>query len=449
MRSGRSLLILAVLFGGLLAYIYFVDAKKPLASEAENKREKVFASLEADKIDEVEIKTASADTRLKKGAAGWDIVAPEALKADESETSGITSSLTSLEQQRVVEENASDLKQYGLAEPKIDVAFKKTGDKDFTHLLIGDKTPTAGDMYAKLGNSAKVFLVPGYLENTFNRSTFDLREKTALKFDRDKVDSLAITSPNGEIQLARDGSTWNVTKPLATKGEYATIEGLIGRLQSAQMKAITAKDAPDLKTYGLDKPDASVSLGAGSSRATLIFGKATPENNGTVYAKDAARPEVFTVEAALVDDLKKPASEYRRKDVFDFRAFNATRLELTRDNVTTAFEKVKGDGKDTQDKWKQVLPAPRDVDQAKMDTLLNKLSNLRAQSFADAKTKTGTDAPALTVYAKYNDNKNEERVLFGKAGTDVYAARKDDTGGAAKVDGNEFDEAIKALDALK
>lgn len=448
MRSGRSLLILAVLFGGLVAYIYFVDTKKPLASESENKKAKVFASLEADKIEELQIKTTSGEARVKKGAAGWDLVAPETLKADESEVSGMTSSLSSLEEQRTVEDNAGDLKQYGLAEPKIDVGFRKATDKEFTHLQIGDKTPTGGDLYAKLGGSNKIFLIPAYLENTFNRSPFDLREKTALKFDRDKVDAVVIANASGEIQLARSASNWNISKPVASKGEYSAIEGLIGRLQSAQMKSIAAKDAADLKTYGLDKPEATVTVGAGSSRATLMIGKATPENNAMVYAKDAARPEVFTVESALADELKKPATEYRRKDIFEFRSFNANRVEITREHVTVAFEKVKGEGKDAQDKWKQVLPTSRDVDQTKMDALLTKLSNLRAQSFADAKTKTGTESPVLTVFAKYDEGKSEERLIFGKVGSDVYAARKDESG-AAKVDSTEFDEAIKALDALK
>lgn len=447
MRSVRSLLVLALIGAGLGAYIYFVDLKKPLASEAENKKPKVFA-VEADKIEELQVTTASGEARLKKTAGGWDLVAPEALKADETEASGIASGLSTLEEQRMVDENAPDLAQYGLAPPKVDIAFKKSGDADFTHLQIGDKTPTGGDLYAKASGSNKVFLIPGYLENTFNRSPFDLREKTVLRFDRDKVDRVTIANPTGEIQLARGGSTWAVAKPVAARAEYASIEGLIGRLQSAQMKSIAAKEAADLKQYGLDKPAATVTVGAGSSRATLMIGKATPENSGMVYAKDAARPEVFTVEGALADDLKKPATEYRRKDVFDFRAFNATRVEVTRDNVTMAFEKVKGDGKDVQDKWRQVLPAPRDVDQPKVENLLNKLSGLRVQSFAEAKTKTGVDAPVLTVVAKYDEGKNEERLVFGKVGADVFAARKDEPG-AAKIDGNEFDEAIKALDALK
>ena len=47
-----------------------------------------------------------------------------------------------------------------------------------------------------------------------------------------------------------------------------------------------------------------LTLGAGSTIAELLIGKATPE--GDVYAKDASRSIVFTIEKALADDLAQP-----------------------------------------------------------------------------------------------------------------------------------------------
>ena len=78
---------------------------------------------------------------------------------------------------------------------------------------------------------------------------------------------------------------------------------------------------------------------------------------------------------------------------------------------------------------------------------LAKLESLRALSFADPKTKTGLDSPVLTVYAKFDDGKKEERVMFSRTGSDVYAGRPGDAG-AAKVNTTEYDEVIKKLDEL-
>jgi hypothetical protein len=445
MRGVRSTLVLLVILVGIFAYIYFVESKKEPGADTE-KRPKVF-SLDASKIDELEVKLSSGQqTVLKRSDGAWQMVQPMPAHADEGEVSGITSNLASLESQRVVDESPSDLKQYGLAEPRVDVGFKAAGDKDFRHLYIGDKTATGGDLYAKLPNQKKVFLISGYLDSTFSRTPFDLRDKTILKFDRDKVDTIDVQTDSGTVEFVKAGGDWTITKPQQVRADYAAVEGLIGRLQTAQMKSIRAPEATEFRQYGLDKPQLTAILGAGSARATLEMGDKAED--GSIYARDASRPTVFTVEASLLDDLKKPADDYRRKDIFEFRSFNADSIEITRGNETLAFEKVKGQGSTPSDKWRQVKPAARDVDQSKMETFLSKLSNLRAQSFADAKTKTGLETPAVEVAVRFSDGKKQERVVFGRAGTDLYAGRTSEPG-AAKLDATDFDDAMKALDALK
>lgn len=445
MRSFRSTLILLVVLAGLVGYIYFVESKKT-TQPAEEAKAKVFA-VTADKIVELSVRPPSGEaTVLKKADGAWQIVQPVQSSADESEVSGLTSNIASLEIQRVVEENAGDLKQYGLAEPKVDIGFKAAGDKDFHHLLIGDKTATGGDLYARLQNGKNVFLISAFLESTFNRSTFDLRDKTVLKFDRNKVDSVALASSDKGVQMAKSGEEWSLTRPIQTRADYGTVEGLIGRLQTAQMKSLVTADPKDLKEYGLDKPEASATLGTGSARATLEIGKKSPD--GTLYARDASRPMVFTIEATLLDELKKSADDYRRKDVFEFRPYNATRVEIARGTDTFVFEKTKGQGKDAAEKWRQVSPAARDVDAEKMDQFLTKLTNLRMQSWAAGTDKTGLDKPVLTATARFDDGKKQEQVVFGKPGSDVFASRKGEPG-AGKLDSVEFDDMMKAFDALK
>jgi hypothetical protein len=362
--------------------------------------------------------------------------------------SSITSNIASLEIQRVVDEKPTDLKQYGLATPRVELAFKAAGDKAEHTLLFGDKTATGGDMFAKYGSQPKVFLVSAYLDTTFNKTPFDLRDKSILTFERNKVDSIEIAAPEPLVQLAKSGENWKLAKPVDARADFGSTEGLIGRIQTAQMKAIAAPEAADLKQYGLDKPALTVTVGAASSRATLVVGKAG--EGGTFFARDQARPMVFTVEASLVDELKKPADTYRRKDLFEFRSFTANRIEITRGKDLLVFEKVKGQGKDAQEKWRQVQPAAKDVDATKMDTFLTRLSNLRAQTFlapAD-KTKTGLDAPAAIIIVKFDDGKKQERVVFGRVGSDVFASRPDEPG-AATVTAADFEEAMKGLDEIK
>lgn len=446
MRGFRSTLILLVIFLGLLGYIYFYVMKQPTGPEASvEQKQKVF-TVESDKIEEVLVKSATGErTLVRKISGAWEIVEPRPTRADDSEVTGMVTNLASLEIQRVVDDNPGDIVQYGLAPPRVEIGFRKAGEKDPTVIYLGDKTATGTDLYAKRPNEKRVFLVSSFLDTTFNRNTFDLRDKTILKFDRDKADNIDVVSKDQTLKLAKSGAQWNLVAPLAARADVTSAEGLVGRLQTAQMKSIAVEDVAqkDLATYGLDKPAITATVNTGSARATLALGKAADEGN--LYARDMARAMVFTVEKALADDLNKKASEYRPKDIFEFRPFTATRIEIARGAVTVAFEKTKG--KDGQETWRQITPA-RVVDSAKVDVLLSAFSGLTVEKYVDAKTKTGTDSPVATVTVKFDDGKKEERVAFGKVDKDMFAGRAGEPG-AAQIAAPKFDEALKALDALK
>jgi hypothetical protein len=444
MRGGRSTLILVIVFLGLLGY-YVYDSRQP-AEPAVDEKPKAF-TVEADKIEDLTVKAPSGETtKLRKGAAGWEMIEPTGTAADQTEATSIAQTLSTLEIQRVIDENPTDLAQYGLAEPKIEVEFRASGQKTATRLQLGDKTPTGGELYAKTPDSKRVFLIASYLDATFNKTPFALRDKAILKFERDKVTSLEIARPKDTLAFAKEGSDWNLTKPTQVSGDYSAIEGVIGQISSAQMTALTSTDAKDLKEYGLDKPTVSATIVAGGGKHTLEVGKASAD--GSVYARDATRPLVFTISQALATELQKPAADYRKKDIFEFRSFNANRFELTRDSVTMAFEKVKGTGENATDKWQMVAPTKKDVDLAKFENALTQMSGLRAESFPDTTPTAAFKTPAAVVTVKSDEGKKEERVTFGKRGSETFASKTGESG-VAKIDGSAFDNALKALDEFK
>ena len=443
MRGVRFIVLLLVAIP--IAWYAYHDSKKGPIDDSP-KRDKVFA-VEADKISEIEVKSESGEqTSLQRKGSEWEIVKPVAAPSDQAAVSGITSNLSSLEIQRVLDEKPADLKEFGLAPPRVEVAFKADGQQ--RRLQLGQKTPSGTDVYAKLADDPKVFLVSSYLDSTFNRTTFDLRDKSVLKLDREKIDSMEVSAGSRTARFEKKSGEWQIAQPPSGRADFSAIDGLVSRVSSVQMKSVVP-DASDLKKYGLDKPAATVRLGSGSSQATLVIGSGAEGDSSAVYAKDASRPTVFTIEAALLDDLKKDASEYRQKDLFDARSFNATRMEVVRNGQTAVFEKTKVKDKDgkEEEKWRQTAPAARDVDQAKVEALISAATGARATGFVDSAAKTGLDKPELSVSFKYDEGK-EERVTFARAGGSAYAARAGSPG-AATVDASAIDGIVKALEDVK
>src|SRR5512144_1940280 len=159
-RSFIILLVLAVAFG---SYIYFVERKRPAAGETPAKP-KVFEKVDADKIDEITIATQNDRTGLKKVGGKWQIVQPITADVDASEIGNLTSNLSSVDRDEVVDENPGDLKQFGLNPPKSDVSFHVEGSKSTHRLLVGNRTPTGGELYAKLPDEKRVFLISGFMD---------------------------------------------------------------------------------------------------------------------------------------------------------------------------------------------------------------------------------------------------------------------------------------------
>jgi hypothetical protein len=293
-------------------------------------------------------------------------------------------------------------------------------------------------MFAKRPNENRVFLVSSYLDAIFNKTSFDLRDKSVLKFDRAAADRITVTEGAGTIEFARNGMDWRIAKPISARADYAAMEGLLTRLSSTFMQKVVTPEAANLGMYGLDRPAMTAAVTGGGQAATLALGRV---EEGARFAKDSGRPEVFTVEETLFTELAKDAPDYRRKDLFDARSFTANRIEIRRGAETLAFDKS---GTGESEMWKNA--AGQTVDLMKVEDLLSRLTNIRAVTFDDA-VPASLKMPNLAVTITYDTSK-KETVTFGGSGADIVAARADEPG-SAKIDSMPYEEAIKAVDALK
>lgn len=309
MKRARSFLLLLAVAAGIGGYVWFVEMKRDPNAVEEAPREKLF-TVEPSQIQEVRLRNEQGEeSTLKRAGERWTIAEIPGAEVDETEAGNIVTSLAGLESNRIVEEQPASLAEYGLDKPRITASFKDAAGAERT-LLIGSKTATGGDLYAKLADSPRVLLVGSFLEESFNRSRFDLRDKSVLKFARDAVGSISITNASGTIVLTRKDGAWRVTSLGDAPADDAMVESLISRLSAARMQSIV--DAPDMGAMGLAKPAAAVTVTAGPQQARLEIGG--PAGEGSLHARDAQRGIIFTVESALADELKKKAEDFRKKD---------------------------------------------------------------------------------------------------------------------------------------
>lgn len=453
MRRLRSTLVLLVLFLAIGGYAWFVERERPPASEADAD-EQAF-DVAAGRITDLTVNAENGDVTVltrTENEIDWTLTAPVETEADDNAATAIATTLAALEVRRVVEQEAADLAPFGLAEPAVSVTFA-TPDGEPLTLSVGDETPTGGDRYAAVGD--RVILVANFVESTLNRTTFELRDRSILEFTGPDVTSFTVEQGGGTLRFAKADGNWRIVEPLAARADFGLVEALVGRLGSGEMVVVESESAADdaLAPFGLDAPRLTATVEVAGERHTLLVGDENPET--TVYARAAARGLVFTIDAALVDDLARGADAYREKDLFDFRPFNAAALSVLRDGRTIRFEKGpaaedEDAGEDAgggEEAWRRIEPEPAAVERTEMDALLRALSNLRADSFVESRGGTGLDAPLATITATFGDDGRQERVLVGRSGEVTYGAHGEEPG-AAVVDTDAVDDALEALDVL-
>ena len=233
----------------------------------------------------------------------------------------------------MVDEKPGDLKP-SVSKPRIEVTFKSGGKEQ--RLLMGSKTPTGGTCTRGCGAVAGLSVASFWKRPS--TSAFDLRDKTALE-DRPRQGGARVVTGDRTIDSQR-WSGWRITRRIS--GRTRRRSRAWCAVNSLQMKKLIEAEPRDLKSYGLDKPAATVRIGSGSSQAGLLMGSRR-RGHGLRQGRVAAGG--LHAGATLLDDLKKRAGEYRPEGSFRRARVQHDALEVIREGKT-ACSKRKGNDKD-------------------------------------------------------------------------------------------------------
>jgi hypothetical protein len=425
MKRGRSVVVLLVVAALLGSYIWFVEMKRP-DPDTPSTEDRVFAQLDAGTITRLDVRASNGDrTVVEREGAGWRMVAPIQARADASEVAGVTSNLASLDRSRVLDESPSpdSLTAFGLDEPRMAIGF--TTDTGEQTLMLGTRTVTGGDIYARLADQPGVFLVPSWLESSLDRTTFQLRDKTLTHFDRTRVDTISVIGAPGTIELEKDGDEWRLRQPVDGRADTGTVESLLGRLAAGQIKAIVAEQPATLDVYGLAPPRTTVTVsGSGERLAQVIVGAESDET--AVHARDTAREMVFTVDTSLAADLERAAADYRVKSLFTESYADVTSFTVTQDGVARVFDRVTSGESTSDTTWRQTSPAA-EVDSSRITDLASAIHLLRAETWESRIPAAA--APLLTAELRTSDG-TMGTVRLVRSGERVLAERNGEPGAA-------------------
>ena len=424
-QNPGGLLIYVVVLAGLGGYIWWSN-KKEAAKKPADTTIKMLSIPDAD-FQEIRAKKSSGDILdLKREGGKWRITEPQPLAADQDSVSSMVSSLSSLNADKVIEDNATDLKPYGLDQPSLDIVVTKKDGKT-AEVLIGDDVPTGSGAYAKLPNDPRVFTIGSYVKTGLDKKPDDLRDKRLLTFDSDKLTRVELQAKGQSVEFGKNSSNeWQILKPQPLRADSTQVDTLVNKLKDAKMDLATP-DPDAAKKFAEAPKIATATVQDASGTQTLEVHK-TKDNN--YYAKSSAVAGIYKIASDVGDALDKGRDDFRNKKIFDFGFSDPSKIEIKGATYTKR-----------GDKW---MSGSKTMDNTSVQNLIDKLRDFSATKFVDQ----GGGTPELDITVVSNNDKRTEKVSVKKQG-DHYFAQRENEPSIYEVDSKAVEDLEKAAADVK
>jgi hypothetical protein len=437
MMKMRQLLVATIVLAALAGTLYWSNHRKPASdsvSASPSASNAKVISLTQDDISKLEVKKKSGDDIVlnRTGPSSWKITSPKPLVADQGTVSSLLYNMSPMDGATLIDEKASDLKQFGLAEPEATVSATAKDGKTQT-VLVGDETPTGDSAYVMVSGEAKVYSVPKNTKSNLDKGLSDLRDKRLMPVDFDKLSSVEINGAKLRLTFGSDDGKWTVRSPANLRGDTSKMETIIEKLRTSTMDPSTP-DAEMKKAtaqFASGAPIATIKATDASSSQELQIRK----TKDAYYAKTTAMDGVYKVPNELGDAVNKSADDFRENHVFDFGEVDPDKVEL-HDGAKAYYLTRSG-----EDWWSG---DSKKMDAVAVQEFLRTIRTLTATKFA----ATGFSNPAISLVVTSKDGKRLEKVDVAKSGNDYLAKRADGTT-LYELDAKPIEDLQKAAADLK
>ncbi|OHB37609.1 MAG: hypothetical protein A3C38_00555 [Planctomycetes bacterium RIFCSPHIGHO2_02_FULL_50_42] len=268
--------------------------------------------------------------REKGATEKWMLSEPMVIDTDEEMINNIVWSLSFLKAENCEVESPKDLAQYGLDNPRIkatityeeevyveekeeapegkgeDIFLSEKSDKKAEMIsktvLVGNRVKEGQnvDSYAIIDGGNLVFHMSWtdirYLEG-------DLTSKVVAQFDSDTVSRVHLNFPEKETLYEKKAEVWEMLKPEKKEVLSKEIDAVLYSLKNLKAESIAEYKSTDLAKYGLDKPQATITLNDNKGEKVLVMSQPAAEQ--PYFAKISNSDFIFVLSNADVQKLIK------------------------------------------------------------------------------------------------------------------------------------------------
>jgi len=344
-KSTGVLLGLAVL---LFAFIFFVERRIPIGVQPLPR----LVQFRANEITNIQLRITN-QLALRVERAGpmspWSLTLPSYYPAQPYKIQWVIEALESLVSD--IEISEQDLKaskrtvaEFGLDVPRATLTLQHNGRR--TEVLFGGRTPVGNGVYIQTSERPGIYVVPGELADRLPKNHIDWRDTmlfTSAGFQMNRIE-LRSAGRSVALEIDRTNETFVLTKPTAARADPSKVESLLKKLFSAEVtRFVTDNSRADLETYGLQPPEAEVSLLVGTNEQFAVQLGKSPSNDSTnVYARRMAQTNIVLVPRSVLEAALTPHSEIRDLHLVSFNPALIDIIEISGTNGFTVRRQTNG-----------------------------------------------------------------------------------------------------------
>lgn len=329
-KKKKNVLTLVLLAGTVVvligAYLLLIDhnkkeEEKAAAKAAEDDTSVTLTDFDKANIAEIDVSNENYEFTLVQEDEIWYLKGEEAFPIDQSVAGIFASTAAGLKANQIVAEDATDLSQYGLDAPSVQVHVTLI-DGTEKSFAFGDKLATGNNYYGKIDDENTVYVLSTANRSSYNKGREDLMEKdtvpsitaelvTGIKVESDSYNNFTLLY---DEKNSGDYSA-NQMFPWCIKGYYngevsadssAVSDFLSGYTAITFSKAVDYKEE-NLENYGLKYPAAALTIWykeeeeGEEKELTLYLGN--QDEDGNYYARLGDSNRTCLLSSSTVKDL--------------------------------------------------------------------------------------------------------------------------------------------------
>ena len=363
---------------------------------------------------------------------GWQMTRPLDTDADQEEVGRLIRTLSTMRQERVVEESSGDLAVYGLDQPEVTVLVKLKDHEE--HLWIGHPAPIGSTVYARKAGDDRVMIIREFYKTGLLKNLKDLRRKEVFRLDARKITAWELTNGYGTFKMNREHETWWLKEPRISLADQKAVQGLLSELRSLKARDFLDEGASGVY-HGLPEPSVQVTVGDQSvvwSRVAFY-----PREDETAYAVVDENPHpIYVIPGDFLARLDQDLFALQDKHLLEFDAAAVREIEVVSGENRMVLHRS-GEGWDLEG---QSVPIPRAHE---IGLWLEKLQDMQASRLVVQKpvslTPYGLDLPRVKITLRDLEQRSVAELWIGRKEEDRYYARPGSRGPVYLVSDQSLD----------